>query len=123
MFSLAACRGGEAPEETPGETPNETPGETPTGDVDYKIGIITGTVSQGEEEYQAAQNMLKKYGEKIVTATYPDNFSSETETTIANVVAYGVIAVSLAMHAWKGKVKPKVQGPTTGLKEEALEKA
>lgn len=38
-------------------------------------------------------------------------------------VAYGVIAVSLAMHAWKGKVKPKVQGPTTGLKEEALEKA
>jgi hypothetical protein len=53
----------------------------------YKIGIITGTVSQGEEEYQAAQNMVKKYGDKIVTATYPDNFSTETETTIANVVA------------------------------------
>ncbi|HCX78923.1 MAG TPA: hypothetical protein DG577_05905, partial [Firmicutes bacterium] len=27
------------------------------------------------------------YGAKIVTATYPDNFSSETETTIANTVA------------------------------------
>lgn len=24
---------------------------------DYKIGIITGTVSQGEEEYRAAENM------------------------------------------------------------------
>ena len=57
------------------------------GGENYKIGIITGTVSQGEEEYQAAQNMLTKYGDLIVTATYPDNFSSETETTIANVVS------------------------------------
>ncbi len=54
----------------------------------YKIGIITGTVSQGEEEYQAAQQMLAEYGkEKIVTATYPDNFSTETEATIAQVVS------------------------------------
>ena len=52
---------------------------------DYKIGIITGTVSQGEEEYQAAQNMKAKYGDMIVTATYPDNFSTETEQTIATV--------------------------------------
>jgi hypothetical protein len=53
----------------------------------YKIGIVTGTVSQGEEEYQAAQNMVKEYGaDKIVTATYPDNFSTETEATIAAVV-------------------------------------
>lgn len=53
----------------------------------YKIGIITGTVSQGEEEYQAAQNMIAEYGaDKIVTATYPDNFSTETEATIAQVV-------------------------------------
>ncbi len=52
---------------------------------DYKIGIITGTVSQGEEEYQAAQNLKAKYGDKIVTATYPDNFSTETEQTIATV--------------------------------------
>ena len=52
---------------------------------DYKIGIITGTVSQGEEEYQAAQNLKAKYGDKVVTATYPDNFSTETEQTIATV--------------------------------------
>lgn len=53
----------------------------------YKIGIITGTVSQGEEEYQAAQNMIAEYGaDKIITATYPDNFSTETEATIAQVV-------------------------------------
>ena len=58
-----------------------------TNSKDYKIGIITGTVSQGEEEYQAAQKMLETYGsDRIVTATYPDNFSTETEATIAQVV-------------------------------------
>ncbi len=71
-FLAVSCRGSE-------ETSKETE--------DYKIGIITGTVSQGEEEYQAAQNMVKEYGsDKIVTATYPDNFSTETEATIAQVV-------------------------------------
>lgn len=94
VFTLAACRGAETPAEKPATAPAETPASTPAAeapkpseDDDYKIGIITGTVSQGEEEYQAAQNMSAKYGDKIVTATYPDNFSSETETTIANVVA------------------------------------
>lgn len=56
-----------------------------SGSADFKIGIITGTVSQGEEEYQAAQKMKEKYGDMIVTATYPDNFSTETEQTIATV--------------------------------------
>lgn len=67
VVSFAACGGGSsnAPE--------------------YKIGIVTGTVSQGEEEYMAAQNMKEKYGDMIVTATYPDNFSTETEQTIATV--------------------------------------
>ena len=68
VLSMAAC-GSSAPAEA--------------GAADFKIGIITGTVSQGEEEYQAAQKMKEKYGDMIVTATYPDNFSSETEQTIA----------------------------------------
>ena len=69
VFSLVACGGS---------------GEKAASS-DYKIGIITGTVSQGEEEYQAAQNLKAKYGDKVVTATYPDNFSTETEQTIATV--------------------------------------
>ncbi|WP_099190780.1 DUF3798 domain-containing protein [Tepidibacter mesophilus] len=52
-----------------------------------KIGIMTGTVSQGEEEYRAAEKMKKKYGDKIVLQTYPDNFMKEQETTIANVMS------------------------------------
>lgn len=71
-FLAVGCRGNE---------------QASTQSKDYKIGIITGTVSQGEEEYQAAQKMLETYGsDKIVTATYPDNFSTETEATIAQVV-------------------------------------
>lgn len=70
VFCLVACG-----EET----------KTPDADESFKIGIITGTVSQGEEEYQAAVKMKEKYGDMIVTATYPDNFSSETEQTIATV--------------------------------------
>lgn len=74
MFVLVGCR-------------QTTEPEDPVEGESYKIGIITGTVSQNEEEYQAAQNMVAKYGaDKIVTATYPDNFSSETEQTIAAVV-------------------------------------
>ncbi|MGM9589370.1 MAG: DUF3798 domain-containing protein, partial [Faecousia sp.] len=68
VFSLTACGG-----------------KTAEAGSDYKIGIVTGTVSQGEEEYQAAQNLKAKYGDKVVTATYPDNFSTETEQTIATV--------------------------------------
>lgn len=55
-------------------------------DEDFKIGIITGTVSQGEEEYRAAENMKAKYGDKIVTATYPDDFMKEQETTISQTM-------------------------------------
>ncbi|MBR3949454.1 MAG: DUF3798 domain-containing protein [Oscillospiraceae bacterium] len=72
IFSLVACGGA------------SDKGAAASGK-DYKIGIITGTVSQGEEEYQAAQNLKAKYGDMVVTATYPDNFSTETEQTIATV--------------------------------------
>ena len=54
----------------------------------WKIGIMTGTVTQGEEEFRAAQNVLAKYGsEHIIVMTYPDKFMDEQETTIANMVS------------------------------------
>lgn len=51
----------------------------------FKVGIITGTVSQGEDEYRAAERMKAKYGDRVVTATYPDNFMAEMETYISIV--------------------------------------
>lgn len=65
--------------------------KTDGGDVvekaDYKIGIVTGTVSQGEEEFRAGERMVAKYGDMIKHITYPDKFAQEQETTIAQVAS------------------------------------
>ena len=53
-----------------------------------KIGIMTGTVSQGEEEYRAGEEMVKKYGaDRVIHVTYPDKFNDEQETTITQVAS------------------------------------
>src|SRR5262249_21413457 len=52
----------------------------------FKIGIMTGTVSQGEDEFRAAQQLAKKYGSRLKHVTYPDNFMQEQETVIAQLV-------------------------------------
>lgn len=60
--------------------------ETSVGDDNWKIGIVTGTVAQNEEEYRAAENVLAKYGEEhIILQTYPVKFMDEQETVIANI--------------------------------------
>ena len=58
-------------------------------DGDFKIGILTATVSQSEEEYRAAESVKEKYGDMIIHQTFPDKAASEQETTIS-------IALSLA---------------------------
>ncbi|MBB6217451.1 hypothetical protein HNQ80_003572 [Anaerosolibacter carboniphilus] len=69
--------------------PSSSEAENPAGDAagKFKIGIMTGTVSQNEEEFRAAEKMKKKYGDMIIQQTYPDNFMKEQETTIANVLS------------------------------------
>ncbi|MDW7671309.1 MAG: DUF3798 domain-containing protein [Bacillota bacterium] len=85
LLSLTACSSPApaAPAEPSGEAPTEAPAE----EAAYKIGIMTGTVSQGEEEFRAAENMKEKYGDMIVLSTYPDRFMQEQETTITNMMA------------------------------------
>ncbi len=49
-----------------------------------KIAIITNTVSQNEEEFRSAEEMVKKYGsDKIVHELWPDNFMQEQEQMIS----------------------------------------
>lgn len=56
-------------------------------EVDWKIGIMTGTVTQGEEEFRMAAEMQERYGaDRILTSTYPDRFMDEQETTITNML-------------------------------------
>jgi len=50
-----------------------------------KVAIVTNTVSQNEEEYRSAQQMVAKYGNRIVHVTWPDNFMTEQEQMITIV--------------------------------------
>lgn len=59
---------------------------------DYHIGIVTGTVSQSEDEFRAAEKAIELYGAAdeggiIKHDTYPDRFEAEQETTISKIVA------------------------------------
>ena len=54
---------------------------------DYHIGIITGSVSQSEDDRRGAEAFQAKYGEDMVKLDiYPDNFTEELETTIQKIV-------------------------------------
>ena len=89
LFALVACgnnsgnvAGNNAGNEG-GNTADDGEAETPT----YHIGIVTGTVSQSEDDRRGAEAFQAMYGEDMVTlATYPDNFTEELETTIQTIV-------------------------------------
>lgn len=84
VLSMAACS---KPAEAPATDAPADEAAAPAEET-FKIGIMTGTVSQNEEEYRAAQNVVAKYGEdRVLLMTYPDKFMDEQETTIANLVS------------------------------------
>ena len=93
VLSMAACGAKtEAPAETAAPTVTEAVAEVveeaATND-NWKIAVLTGTVSQGEEEFRAAEKAIATWGaDHIVTATYPDNFMSEMETTVSILVGF-----------------------------------
>lgn len=98
VLSMAACgaqtdapAATEAPAtEAPAATEAviEEVAENATND-NWKVAILTGTVSQGEEEFRAAEKAIATWGaDHIVTATYPDNFMSEMETTVSTLVGF-----------------------------------
>ena len=73
LLTLAACSGS-------GSGSGSEAGDT------YKIGIVTGTVSQSEDDRRGAEAFQAMYGEdRVVLATYPDNFGEEVETTIQRI--------------------------------------
>lgn len=56
----------------------------------FHIGIVTSTVSQSEDSARGAEFIQKKYGDAakggmIRYINYPDNFTSELETTISQI--------------------------------------
>lgn len=59
----------------------------------FHIGIMTGTVSQSEDEYRGAERLIQEYGKvadggMISHLTYPDSFMTEMETTISQITSW-----------------------------------
>ena len=57
-------------------------------DAPFHIGVVTGTVSQSEDDLRGAEALIAEYGTVseggyIQHMTYPDNFMEEQETTIS----------------------------------------
>ena len=69
------------------ESVAEEAGDETEASGDYHIGIVTGSVSQSEDDRRGAEAFQAMYGEDRVTlAIYPDNFTEELETTIQTIV-------------------------------------
>lgn len=83
VFALLAssCAKQEAPK----------PAEQPKTTAKFHIGVVTGTVSQSEDDLRGAERLIQEYGDvkdggMIKHVTYPDNFTQELETTISQIV-------------------------------------
>jgi len=88
LLLLAGCSsksGGSSSVQTPGVP--AVASADPITPIPFKIGIMVGTVSQGEDEFRAGQMVVAKYGQDHVKmVTYPDNFMQEQETVISQLV-------------------------------------
>ena len=79
--------------------------------VGNRVAILTGSMNQHYEEYTAAQMLLDAHGsDYIIHDTYPDNFTAETATTIAQIEAFGADPSVRAI-----VVCQAVPGVTTGM--------
>ncbi len=57
----------------------------------FHIGVVTGTVSQSEDDLRGAERVMEEYGTvanggMLQHLTYPDSFMTEMETTITQIV-------------------------------------
>ena len=92
VFALVACGEQKDPANTSGDTTVGSGDTTVATDdtTDAKkphIGIVTGSVSQSEDDRRGAEAFQAMYGEEMVKlAIYPDNFTEELETTIQTIV-------------------------------------
>ncbi len=88
LFALGAC-GNTATQSS--SSPASDAQTSAAGDSqaaeEFHIGIVTGSVSQSEDDRRGAEAFQAQYGEDMVKlAIYPDNFTEELETTIQTIV-------------------------------------
>ena len=100
IFSFSACGGtGAQPaaqssdptaEQETTAVPTETAEEPATqesGSENFRIGIVTGSYSQSEDDRRGAEAFQEKYGaDQVTLLIYPDNFTEEMDTTIQMIL-------------------------------------
>lgn len=80
IFGLAGCSGNTAAGDDASGTEETTVAA---------VAIVTGTVSQSEDDRRGAEALQAKYGEdRVKLATYPDNFTEEYDTTVQTIVNF-----------------------------------
>ena len=65
-------------------------GNKDTSGASYHIGVVTGTVSQSEDDLRGAEELIRRYGTVasggiIQHVTYPDSFMDQMEVTITQI--------------------------------------
>src|SRR5437899_2201863 len=84
-----AAVGPKIPPENGGDMAKTSAGQAPAtgaGPGASKIGVLTGTFSQAEEDFRSDEQVAAMFPARVKAVTYPDNFSSALETVIAQLV-------------------------------------
>lgn len=61
--------------------------QVPASSDNWKIAVMTSTVTQGEEPYRAGVMVAEAYPGHIVHVTYPDNFTTEQEVALSTLLS------------------------------------
>ena len=87
VFALCACGGSASDNATTAPAADTAKADDAASTGAVHIGIVTGSVSQSEDDRRGAEAFQAMYGEDMVKlAIYPDNFTEELETTIQTIV-------------------------------------
>lgn len=86
MILLSACQSKDQSEPV-GQNVAATTEQGKENNQVYKIGIVTPTLSTSEDEYRAAAEMVEKYPEIVKHITLPENFNTEIETCISQILS------------------------------------
>jgi hypothetical protein len=60
--------------------------EKPASADNWKIAVMTSTVTQGEEPYRAGEMVKEMYPGHVIHVTFPDNFTSEQEVALSTLL-------------------------------------
>lgn len=92
-----ACGNGESGQGSGGAEGNGTATADQTGagssnagdpsEDNWKIAVMTSTVTQGEEAYRAGEMVAEQYDGHVVHVTYPDNFTTEQEVALSTLLS------------------------------------